>query len=189
MNAKDFMKIAIENADTKISLITLNQKQLSAALTQTITAFLAQKDTSIIFIVLTKEGMDTANAFIEKKQKIILIDAFSKEEPKNDLTYMINNPSDLTNIQIAIEKAEHSLPGKKIILFDALNVFSIYLKNEIIGKFIHRFANKILLEEKTAILFTIKESTDPDLLETLKEFPSKNYDFSSTFISEINLNE
>ena len=185
-----FMKEPIANAENNVSLITLTQKQLKPALSLTISTCLAQEQKSIILVSLTQEGKEIMNSIPEKKLgRIKVIDAFSKDGKPDANIAIINNPADLTNIQIAIEKAEHSLPGKKILIIDALNVFSIYMKNEALGKFIHIFTNKIRLEEKTAMLFTVKESTDPELLDTLTEFADKTYDYSATFISEINLGE
>ena len=76
---------------------------------------------------LTQEGTDSTELIpVKWREKIFVIDAFSRETQARQNFIPINNPADLTNIQIAIEKAEKSLVGKKIIIFDSINALSIY---------------------------------------------------------------
>jgi archaellum biogenesis ATPase FlaH len=91
----------------------------------------------------------------------------------------------MTGVQIAIEKSEKQLLGEKIILFDSINALTIYQKKENIAKFFHMFNNKVRLEGKTAVIFAVKDSTDPELIEYLKEFADKTFDYSDLFISAI----
>jgi len=181
-----FLKEPISFADKNVSFVALNQKQLKSAIDFTTTTFLAQDQTNIILVSFTQNPNELiANMPQQWRKKLIIIDAFSKEDQKIPQVLHIDNASDLTSIMIAVEKAQKNLTGKIVILFDSMNMLSIYNKKDTLGKFIHIFCNKTRLEEKTAILFTVKESTDEGVLELLSEFADKAYDFSSLFISAI----
>ena len=181
-----FLKEPISYADKNVSFVALNQKQLKSAIDFTTTTFLAQDQTNIILVSFTQNPNELiANMPQQWRKKLIIIDAFSKEDQKIPQVLHIDNASDLTSIMIAVEKAQKNLTGKIVILFDSMNMLSIYNKKDTLGKFIHIFCNKTRLEEKTAILFTVKESTDEGVLELLSEFADKAYDFSSLFISAI----
>ncbi|MFA6064473.1 MAG: hypothetical protein WCW44_01505 [archaeon] len=181
-----FLKEPISYADKNVSFVALNQKQLKPAIDFTTTTFLAQDQTNVILVSFTQNPQELISNIPQQwRKKLFIIDAFSKEDQKIPQVSHIDNASDLTSIMIAIEKVQKNLDGKIIILFDAINMLSIYNKKDTLGKFIHIFCNKTRLEEKTAILFTVKESTDDEILELLNEFVDKAYDFSSLFISAI----
>ncbi len=181
-----FLKEPISFADKNVSFVALNQKQLKSAIEFTTTTFLAQDQTNIILVSFTQNPNELiANMPQQWRKKLFIIDAFSKVDQKIPQVLHIDNASDLTSIMIAVEKAQKNLTGKIVILFDAMNMLSIYNKKDTLGKFVHIFCNKTRLEEKTAILFTVKESTDEGVLELLSEFADKAYDFSSLFISAI----
>ncbi|MFA5931463.1 MAG: hypothetical protein WC821_04090 [archaeon] len=184
-----FLKEALVNLDKNISLVVLNQKQLKPSIDFAIETILAQKKYSIIFVSMSGPGEE----ILQKVNKnyfgrIVIIDAFSKD-PNTYFSSIIsvNNASDLTNIQIAVERAEKKVPGETVIIFDALNVMAIYNKREVLGKFLHLFSNKTRLEENSAIIFTINESTDQKIIDLAKEFSDKVYDYSSTYVSTIAL--
>lgn len=181
-----FLKEPISYADKNVSFVALNQKQLKSAIDFTVTTFLAQEKTNVILVSFTQKPADVIASVPQQwRNRLVIIDAFSKEDEKTPQVVHIDNASDLTSIMIAIEKAQKTLSGKIVILFDAMNMLSIYNKKDTLGKFIHIFCNKTRLEEKTAILFTVKESTDEDVLDLLSEFADKAYDFSTLFISAI----
>lgn len=183
------MKEPLVNLDKNISLVVLNQKQLKPSIDFTIDSILSQKRYSVIFVSMSGPGEDVLGK-VNKNYlgKIVIIDAFSKD-PNTYFSSIIpvNNASDLTNIQIAIERAERKVTGEKVIIIDALNVMAIYNKKEVLGKFLHLFSNKTRLEENSSIIFTINESTDQKIIDLAKEFSDKVYDYSSTYVSTIAL--
>jgi len=181
-----FLKDPIAYANKNVSFVALNQKQLKSAIDFTLSTFLAQDQTNLILVSFTQNPIELIlNTPQQWRKKLIIIDAFSKEDQKVPQIIHVDNASDLTSIMIAVEKAQKLLSGKIVILFDAMNMLAIYNKKDTLGKFIHIFCNKTRLEERTAILFTVKESTDEEILELLNEFADKAYDFSSLFISAI----
>ncbi|MFA6420202.1 MAG: hypothetical protein WCW13_05350, partial [archaeon] len=185
-----FLKEVLAYLDKNVSLVILNQKQLKQGLDFTLNTILSQNKKSAILINLSTPieeiTQKIAPLFIDR---IKIIDAFSKEASNLKNVITVNNSSDLTGIQIAIEKAQNQLSGEKIIIIDALNVLSIYNKKEIIGKFLHLFSNKTRLQNNSALIFCIKESTDAEILEMAKEFSDKVYDYSDLFASTITLAE
>jgi SNF2 family DNA or RNA helicase len=114
-----FLKEALINLDKNISLVVLNQKQLKSSIDFAIETILAQKKYSIVFVSMSGPGEE----ILQKVNKnyfgrIVIIDAFSKD-PNTYFSSIIsvNNASDLTNIQIAVERAEKKIPGEKVIIF------------------------------------------------------------------------
>jgi hypothetical protein len=184
-----FIKEPIANMNKNISLIILNQKQLRQGIDFAINSVIGDPSKSLILISLTMPGKEILSKVGEKAEKIRVIDAFSRDDDFISENSIRVNSSDLTGIQIAIEKSEKNLRGEKIILIDALNVLSIYNKNDIIGKFLHLFSNKTRIRDNSALIFCIKDSMDPDMLEMAKEFADKVYDYSDLFISTISLAE
>ena len=187
-----FMKEPLICADKNISFVMLNQRQLRSAIDFSINTILAKQKNGVILVSFSEKGeeiMDNINSGYA--ERLIIIDAFSTEDeiPSTKNIIHISNPSDLTSVQISVEKAQKMLSGEKTILVDALNVLAIYNKKEILGKFLHLFSNKTRFQGNSSIIFTIKESTDQEIIDLMKEFSDKAYDYSDLFVSAIALAE
>ncbi|VVB75365.1 Uncharacterised protein [uncultured archaeon] len=182
-----FLKESVAYADKNVSLVLLNQKQIRDGIVFMANSFLAQEFKSVIVVSYSAPGEEILAKIGEKdRNRTAIIDAFSRNSDDNSAQVIkLSNPSDMTGVQIAIEKSEKNLLGEKIVIFDSINVLTVYEKRETVAKFFHMFNNKIRLEDKTLIITAVKESTDPDLIEYLKEFADKTFDYSSLFISAI----
>jgi len=182
-----FLKESVAYADKNVSFVLLNQKQIKESIIFAANSFLAQEFRSVIVVSYSAPGEDILIKINEKdRNRIVIIDAFSRNSSDTSPQVIkLSNPSDMTGVQIAIENAEKNLLGEKIVLFDSINVLTVYQKRENVAKFFHMFNNKIRLEDKTLIIFAVKESTDPELVDYLKEFADKTFDYSDLFISAI----
>jgi len=185
-----FMKEALVYLDKSVIFVMLSPKQANDALIFTITSILSQSQKSLIYVSLTTPGEEVLSKINKLYlERVRVIDAFSKDAQSSGANITTVNNSDLTGMQIAIERAEKALSGEKIIIFDALNTLSVYSKQNEIGKFLHHFSNKTRLKENSAIIFTVKESTNPEIIEMSKEFADKTFDYSEMFVSAITLAE
>jgi hypothetical protein len=184
------MKETLAQADKNVSLVAINQKQYKEALNFTITTLLAQDETNVILVSLSESINEVLLEIPQQwKNKLIIVDATQGEKEAGENVYLTGGPGDLTGIQIGIEKAEKKLGKNIVIIFDAINALTIYNKQDTLGKFIHIFNNKVRLDGETALLFTIKDATEENLLELFKEFSDKYYDFSQMYITSIELAE
>ncbi len=182
-----FLKESVAYADKNVSFVLLNQKQIREGIVFMANSFLAEEFKSVIIVSYSTPGEEILAKITEKdRNRVVIVDAFSRNsEDKSPQVIKLSNPGDMTGVQIAIEKAEKNLLGEKIILFDSINVLTIYQKRETVAKFFHMFNNKIRLEDKTLIIFAVKESTDTELVEYLKEFADKTFDYSELYISAV----
>jgi hypothetical protein len=185
------MKEPLIAFEKNVSFIVLNQKQLRPAIDFSINTILAKQKNGVILLSFSENSGEIIRKINKNYvEKLVIIDACSKETLSSTKNVIyVNNPSDLTSIQIAIEKAQKILVGEKTIIIDALNVLSIYNNKKVLGKFLHLFGNKTKLCENSAIIFTVKESTDKEILSLVKEFSDKSYDYADLFVSAIALAE
>lgn len=184
-----YLKEPISFLDKNVLLVLLSQKQLKEGVEFSMNSILSKKDMNLILISLTTPGTELlkkANSAFA--QNLGIIDSFS-EEKSNSSQIQYCSPGDFTGIQIASEKFEQKLTGQKTILIDALNVLSVYNKKNALGKFLHLFSNKTRLRGDSAIVFCVKESSDPEVVEMMKEFADKIFDYSDIFVSAVKLAE
>ncbi len=186
MNAT-FMKEALSGADKKVTFVMLNQKQEKDTIEFTINALLNQMK-KIVLIAFSKQPSDSFRKMIEQNDNISLIDCSGSIET-GTRTQSIRNPSDLTSLQVALDKIDQEIKGPKTIIFDSVNMMAIYNNKEDFGRFIHLLSNKMRLKENSLIFFTAKESTSQSALEVMQELADKTYDYSNLLIGAISVYE
>jgi hypothetical protein len=83
----------------------------------------------------------------------------------------INNPSNLTDLGIAVTEVLREQSGKKVcILFDSVSTMLIYLSSVNISKFIHFITNKLRLMDVSGIFLAVEKGLDPMLMTQLTTF-------------------
>ncbi len=184
----NFLKEVFIEFEGKASLAVINQMQMQDAIEYTIAKVLEKKP--LIYVSLTKNAHEVMQMVSESKKNVFVIDIFSREttylngiEP--NIIY-INNPANLTSIQIAVEKALKKFP-EGIILFDSLGVLSIYNSEKLFEKFIYLFNNKMNLNNNTVLFFVVKNSINENILSSVKQFCDKTYDFSGLYVDSMEL--
>ena len=184
----NYLKEVFVEMDRRVSLAIINQKQLPNSIEYSFEKIL--ENNSLIYISLTKSAEDILTMVGELKEKMFIIDVFSRETTyingiESNVIY-INNPANLTSIQIAVDKALKKFPDATI-MFDSLGVLSVYTDEKLFEKFIYLFNNKMNLNEKTVLFFAVKGSMDDEILSTIKQFCDKTYDFSELYIESVEL--
>ncbi|MDD3159805.1 MAG: hypothetical protein PHQ98_02460 [Candidatus ainarchaeum sp.] len=175
-----FLKEVISKIDVNSSLIIINQKQYIDSIKYMVKEL---ENKNLILIATTK---NTINEFINKNNtnnQIFLIDCFSKESLNLKNYFYIGDCSNLTKIQIILNKIIND--KKFIVLFDSLSVTSIYNKSKDVGRFIYFLNNKLKLQECSIIYFIIDETIEEEILNFTKELCDNNYDFSKVILDSI----
>ena len=179
------MKEPIAGSDKAVTLVIINQKQLKEALSFTLNTYLAQQKT-VVAVALSTGPKEILKMVPEPlKKKIFIIDCFSQQAAEEKNIIFAGSPADLTNIQVALDSIEKEIVSEKVIIFDSVNVLSVYSSKEVFGKFMHLFSNKMLLKGNTTMLFTSKDATDEEILSMVKEFADKTYDFSDMLLTSM----
>lgn len=128
--------------------------------------------TSYPFMVLKKlyeqQGMDLS--------RIYFIDAITRyslgttPESAAHCTF-ISNPSNLTDLGIAITRQLQDIPDEKICLFfDSVSTLVLYLPSGNISKFIHFVTTKLRLLDHSGIFLAVEKGLDPMLLTQVTTF-------------------
>jgi KaiC/GvpD/RAD55 family RecA-like ATPase len=191
MQTVSFMKEVFANADRKVSLVILNQKQFRPAMDYTIKEFLSDINSSLIYVSLTESTESVLQLAPESMKKhLFVVDGVSgkpKKERSGPNTECIDSPANLTGMQIGIERAMEILPGRKVVVIDSLGALAAYTPKREFGKFLYLFTNKMKLDDKTLLLISTNDSIDASTLDLAKQFSDKIYDFSSLYVSSIEL--
>jgi len=183
MANNSFLDEALAKTAEKVSLVILNQKQVKDSIAYALNELL-EEDATIVFVSLTRTAEAVLKDVKAKKNNLYIIDAFSNEgdqDEKNEKIIYADTPSNLTGIQIGIEKAQHASDDKNIIIFDSLGVLSVYNDKKMFGKFLYLFSNKARLDKNTCLFFTTKDSIEENALESAKQFFDKVFDYSALY--------
>ncbi|HXX55154.1 MAG TPA: hypothetical protein VEI81_03585 [Methanoregula sp.] len=83
----------------------------------------------------------------------------------------INNPSNLTDMGIAVTEVLREHSDKKVcIMYDSVSTMLIYLSSANISKFIHFVTNKLRLMEVSGVFLAVEKGLDPMLMTQLTTF-------------------
>jgi hypothetical protein len=133
-----------------------------------------------VLVITTNQLYEILKKNYEKNgismEKIYVIDAVTKyargSEPgpvKN--CRFISNPSNLTDMGIAVTESLKELEGKKTcLLYDSLNSSLIYISSQNVTKFIHFVTSKLRLMNFSGIFLAVEKGLDPDVLTKLTLF-------------------
>ncbi len=188
MQNLSFLKEALANSTHNVVLIEVSQKHLKESITYCVNDLLMEKELSLVLVSASQESHHLFET-IKQEKNLFIIDTASTGLENTKNIFYTNSPSDLTKIQIGIEKFFEQINGNKAILFDSLNSLSIQSDKRNVEKFFYLFNNKAKLDDTTVVILTAKESIDEDVLDTIKQFCDKNYDYSDLFVSSIELKE
>ena len=133
-----------------------------------------------VLVVTANQPYDILKKNYEKAgipmEKIFVVDTVTKYAIGRDHEPVLNcrfvsNPSDLTDLGIAITEILSNHKGKKItLLFDSVNAMLIYISSQNITRFIHFVTNKLRLMNFAGIFLAVEKGLDPDLLIQLTTF-------------------
>ena len=131
--------------------------------------------------IYTKEGIDSS--------KFYVIDTVTQYSggvcEENPRVNYINNPSNLTDLGIAISEVLKQMPDKKkCIMFDSVSMLLIHIPSATASKFFHFVVNKLKLSDVSGIFLCVEKGLDPVILSQMSSFVDMIVDFEP----EINVN-
>jgi hypothetical protein len=89
----------------------------------------------------------------------------------------VNNPTNLTDLGIAVTEVLKENEGKKVcILYDSVSTMLIYLSSPNISKFIHFVTNKLRLMDISGIFLAAEKGLDPMFVSQLTTFVDRVID-------------
>ena len=126
--------------------------------------------------IYTKEGIDSSTFFV-----IDTVTQYSGGVCEvNPRVKYINNPSNLTDLGIAITEVLKQMPEtKKCIMFDSVSMLLIHIPSVTASKFFHFVVNKLKLSEVSGIFLCVEKGLDPVILSQMSSFVDKIVDFES----------
>jgi len=90
----------------------------------------------------------------------------------------ITNPSNLTDLGIAITEAIRLMPEpKKCIMFDSVSMLLIHIPSATASKFLHFVVNKLKLSEISGIFLCVDKGLDPVILSQMSAFVDRTIEF------------
>ena len=124
--------------------------------------------------IYTKEGIDSS--------KFYVIDTVTQYSggvcEENPRVKYVNNPSNLTDLGIAISEVLKNMPeNKKCIMFDSVSMLLIHIPSATASKFFHFVVNKLKLSEVSGIFLCVEKGLDPVILSQMSSFVDKIIDF------------
>ncbi|MBN2734057.1 MAG: hypothetical protein JXQ82_04265 [Methanomicrobiaceae archaeon] len=133
-----------------------------------------------VIIVTTNQPYATLVKNYEKNgldlSHIYFIDAITKYATGKETAgavncRFVNNPSNLTDLGIAITDMLDKIPEEKpFILFDSISTMLIYIPSINISKFFHFVTSKLRLMDSSGIFLAVDTALDPLLLSQLTTF-------------------
>lgn len=96
----------------------------------------------------------------------------------NPRVKFINNPSNITELGIAIiELLKQMPPGKKCILFDSVSMLLIHIPSATASKFLHFVVNKLQLSDISGIFLSVEKGLDPVILSQMSSYVDHIMDY------------
>jgi len=153
----------------------LKQSELS------LIAYLVAKNMAVVIVTMNEPyrslNRKLRNLGVETK-KMIFIDAIAehggKIEAKGNCIF-VNNPSNLTDLSIAIDGALNALKEFDVILmFDSISLLSKYNKPDEVFKFFHFLVSKIRTDSRMKGMFLFTGEGQAKILDELDQFCDVN---------------
>jgi hypothetical protein len=179
-------------AENKASLILLNRNQLKDNLVEITKNFILKDGfTGLIISYSYPSEHFLSEPLIQQvpKEKILFMDLSSDKKGHETIDGFqvtnIDNPANLTKLEMYLEKFLNDGSNPKFVIFESISALSVYVDEKVLQKFIYYLNNKVIISGGTLIVLTVKESTSEKTLSLAKQFSEKTYDFSEIYTSEV----
>ena len=145
--------------------------------------FLAGKDYQVITIAVTLPYAIAKRNLLQKNvdlSRIHFIDTLTKYSlgpnvPAERQCLFLNNPSDITNLGIAITETLHRVPeGKRCVVLDDISTMLLYSPSDTVLKFLHFMVTKLRLMDVDGILFSVDKVLAPQILAQMQTLMDKS---------------
>ena len=103
-------------------------------------------------------------------EKIIFVDCASGlvgDKPCADRLIVVKNPSNLTELEININKGLKALPKCKFLIFDSLTTLLIYSELNAVTRFAHRLGVRMKSNKVTSLFLAVEQQTGREMLKSL----------------------
>ncbi|AGB02770.1 hypothetical protein Metfor_1746 [Methanoregula formicica SMSP] len=132
------------------------------------------KPYKVLTKIYAKEGIGPESYFV--------IDAVTQYSggvcPPSPRVKYVNNPSNLTDLGIAITELLKQMPeGKKCILFDSVSMLLIHIPSATASKFLHFVVNKLQLSDVSGIFLSVEKGLDPVVMSQMSAFVDHVMDY------------
>ena len=92
----------------------------------------------------------------------------------------VTNPSNLTDLGIAISELLKQIPkSKKCIMFDSVSMLLIHIPSATASKFLHFVVNKLQLSDISGIFLCVEKGLDPVILSQMSAFVDHIMDYDT----------
>jgi hypothetical protein len=96
-------------------------------------------------------------------------------------TRYVTNPSNLTDLGIAITEILKQMPDrKKCILFDSVSMLLIHIPSITASKFLHFVVNRLKLSDVSGVFLCAEKGLDPVILSQMSSFVDHITDFEKS---------
>jgi len=169
--------IQLDEESSRIILILVDSKNYQRINIELVKNLL-KKNYVGVYVTLNKPFDVLFNSFKNNKidpEMLIFIDAVTLmtnyKHKKHEHCLFLENPSDLSDISMAMNEAINSLTHKKkFILIDSLNTLLLYSKPDVVVRFLHFVIGKMRDWNVKGIIISLKEDTDQRLLSEISQF-------------------
>jgi KaiC/GvpD/RAD55 family RecA-like ATPase len=97
--------------------------------------------------------------------------AIGKESKGAENCTFVNNPSNLTDMGIAVTELLKHIEGENVwVILDSVNSMLIYVSSVNLTKFIHFITSKLRILDMSGVLLAVENGIDPSTLSQLEGF-------------------
>jgi len=182
MDEMKFLNTALLAGREKVVFVILSKKHFFEAMNYAVEK-LALNNKPIVLVASLKKTLNIAA--LQDKKNIFLINACGKEENNSD--YFVESPSNLTDIQIGIEKGLVNRRGEKMVFIDSLGEIEKNVSEKNIQRFMYVFSNKLKLNSIPGIIFAISDELSEETVSLMSQFCDKTFDYSKILLESIDL--
>lgn len=164
---------------TSLSMFVVDSVKFSRATKELVNILCNDHELPGIYLTTNKPYESLLQSFSDhgiNTERLLFIDCISQTvKPEVALKgrhYFINSPSDLTQLEIAIQKAVSKMPpGDIFIMLDSISTLLIYNKKEVVERFIHLLATKIRAKPNTrGIFIAIDSHEEESFIDNISQF-------------------
>ena len=162
-----------------LSLFIVNPEKFTNTTKELVKVLCDDHSLNGIYLTVNKPYDTLISSFNERGidvNKLLFIDCVSQKlNPAIELDgkyYFIESPSDLTQLEIYLQKAIADMPsGEIFIILDSISTLLVYHKKEIVEKFIHLLATKVRRKKDArGILIAVNSKEEGDFIDCISQF-------------------
>ncbi len=125
-----------------------------------------------VFVSANKPYLTVEDSFknLGILEKIIFVDCASRlagESPSGDRVVLVDNPGDLTQLMISLDKSIELVSQKRFLVFDSLTTLLIYSKVKTLTQFAHSLGVTMKAKKVTCFFLAVDQDATREMLKFL----------------------